>query len=254
MKSVVTAVLALVAAVLLGSPAEVTAQVPDARTVVDTWITVQNAHDLDGALALFTDDGVIRIVPAPPGTSGVWSGKQQLREVLQSWFADNLRIETTNVQVTEDRVTWFTRVWFDSWITLGVAPIDNNSEAIVQGGKLKSFTANITPEGAAKLQAAAAAAQPAPATAAAPRPAPTPPAHAVASVPESVGPPPTPPALAVPAPAPAVAAPVAAPPAQVPGRLPRTGLAGDGLALVALALGGLLFSLGLWSRRRSRVG
>jgi len=226
MKPVVTAVLAAAAAMLLGSPAGVSAQVSDARTVVNTWISVQNAHDLDGALALFTDDGIIRIVPAPPGTSGVWAGKQQLREVLQSWFADNLRIETTNVQVAGDRVTWFTRVWFDSWIKLGVAPIDNDSEAVVQGGKLKSFTANNSPEGVARLQAAAAAAQPAPA------PAPA----------------------AAPRPAPVEAAPVAAPPAQVPGRLPRTGLADDGLAPLGLALGGLLFGLGLWSRRRSRVG
>ncbi len=51
-------------------------------------------------------------------------------------------------------MTWMAKAFNDPWRELGVAPLEATGETVVQGGKIKSFTATFTPESLAKLGAA----------------------------------------------------------------------------------------------------
>ena len=61
-----------------------------------------NAHDVDGALALYADDIVWQDVGSPQPLHG----KEAVRQYIQGWFSafPDIKITVTNRLVTEDQV------------------------------------------------------------------------------------------------------------------------------------------------------
>lgn len=61
-----------------------------------------NAHDVDGALALYADDIVWQDVGSPQALQG----KEGVRQYIQAWFSafPDIKITVTNRLVTEDQV------------------------------------------------------------------------------------------------------------------------------------------------------
>jgi ketosteroid isomerase-like protein len=52
----------------------------DPLSVVKDYDAAWNAHDVDGVMAFFTDDAVVKVEPAPPDEfGGVYRGKEQIR-------------------------------------------------------------------------------------------------------------------------------------------------------------------------------
>ncbi len=125
------------------------AQPTDPLSVVTASETAVNAHDVEAALALFADDAVVKT------PFNVYVGRDQIRRFLQGAVAQNVQDEPFgSPRVAGDTVNWAGKVSYDEWRKLGVAPLETLTEAVVQGGKIRTLSAEFTPEAAERLQAA----------------------------------------------------------------------------------------------------
>jgi quercetin dioxygenase-like cupin family protein len=132
----------------------------DPAAVVQAYIRAVNAHNVDAVLALYANDAVHEVMPPPPGATGVYIGKAQIRQFYQQTAAnhDHLAVVGT-LRVVGNKVIYTKRITSDSFRRLGIAtPLDAFIVAVVRAGKFTSYTAVFTPASVAKLQAAVAAA------------------------------------------------------------------------------------------------
>jgi len=143
---VVVVVMAL--AMLLVPTRAAMAQEPDPLVVLEAYDLALNAGDVAGALALFADDAVLTT------QQGQLVGKEQIRTWLERVVAQNSRVEPVNRQVDGDKVTWQSNFFRKDIASLSNEPLEANAEAIVQEGKIKSFSSILTDEAQAKLEAA----------------------------------------------------------------------------------------------------
>ncbi len=113
----------------------------DPRSVLKRYIEAQNAGELDAALALWADDGVII------NTRGrKVAGKENLRKFIQTNISRKIKQEPEAIQTVGDKVTWINRESNESYRKLNVAPVQQNSEILVRGGKIISWV-NYFPSG-----------------------------------------------------------------------------------------------------------
>lgn len=153
-KTLLAVIAAIALAVLLLSPTGVSAQGTDPESVIKTLHGALNDKDVDAAIALVADDAVVTVIPPPPDTPGVFTGKEQIRAWYEGLVAQNFEIELSNFQVDGDNVTWLSKASIDDWRALGVAPLDFTSEGVVQDGLVKSYTVTMTEDSLARLGAA----------------------------------------------------------------------------------------------------
>ncbi len=134
-------------------------QTSDPASVVTNFERmIGNGQDTDAALALYADNAVQKIIPAPQGTSGSWSGKAELRQALD--YAVAHKVQHTlegSPQVDGNNVTASALVTNDAFQHLGVAPVKFQITAVVEGGKMTTYTATIMPAEKSRVAAAAAA-------------------------------------------------------------------------------------------------
>ncbi|MEO8288467.1 MAG: hypothetical protein ABI670_18735 [Chloroflexota bacterium] len=119
-----------------------------------------SAQDTDAALALFTDDAVLSVVPPPAGTSGVWTGKTAIRQALE--INKGLHVQRANVggpQVDGNKATVTSMVTNDNFTLWGVAPVEHSTVVVAEAGKIKSYTSTMALSERARVGAAAAAYQ-----------------------------------------------------------------------------------------------
>ena len=152
MKTRIMAMTVLV--VMLALPGALYAQETDPESVIRAIIEAINDKNVDDALALVADDAVITIVPPPPGITGVFTGKEEIRERYEMYVAHNEYTELSNFEVRGDKATWSAKVSADEFRALGLASLDFNAEGIVQGGLLKSYTFTMTDCALAMLEGA----------------------------------------------------------------------------------------------------
>ena len=113
----------------------------DPRSVLKRYIEAQNAGELDAALALWADDGVII------NTRGrKVAGQENLRKFIQTNISRKIKQEPEAIQIVGDKVTWINRESNESYSKLNVAPVQQNSEILVRGGKIISWV-NYFPSG-----------------------------------------------------------------------------------------------------------
>jgi ketosteroid isomerase-like protein len=152
MKSKMTAMILL--AVMIVLPTGLYAQDADPASIAGALVEALMAKDIDAAMALLADDAVVTVIPPPTGTSGVFTGKEEIRawyELLVSW---NFRAEISNFQVEGDKATWTTRTWADPFEPLGILPLEYHAEGVFRDGKIVSYTDTMTEDSAARLNAA----------------------------------------------------------------------------------------------------
>jgi hypothetical protein len=88
----------------------------DPRSVLKRYIEVQNAGELDAALPLWADDGVII------NTRGrKVAGKENLRKFIQTNISRKIKQEPEAIQAV--KVTWINRESNESYSKLNVAPV-----------------------------------------------------------------------------------------------------------------------------------
>jgi len=113
----------------------------DPRSVLQRYVDAQNAGNLEAAFALWAEDGAITNTRGRRVT-----GQEDLRRFIQTNIARQTRQEPESVEAVGDKVTWTNRESNDAYRRLSVAPVQQNSEIVVQGGKIKSWV-NYFPSG-----------------------------------------------------------------------------------------------------------
>src|ERR671911_56124 len=121
----------------------------DPVSVIKDFDAAWNAHDLEGVMAFFTDDAVVRMEPPSPDESGgVYTGKEQIRAGFVEPLLAGFHVEARDHQVAGhqegvgDRVIWTAMVSGDVFRQMGAEPpVVSAVEAVLQGDKIKSLTA-----------------------------------------------------------------------------------------------------------------
>lgn len=120
------------------------------QTIDAQW----NTHDLEAALATFTDDAVVTLVPPPPGQRPVSRGKAEIREFLAANMA-GFHVDSRDYEVTgPDSLRWIGVISNDLFRQLGLDGLETVTEATFQGDKLRAFTVTFTPQALAQIGAA----------------------------------------------------------------------------------------------------
>jgi hypothetical protein len=140
-------------------------QATDPAAVVDAYLAGNG--NPEAQLNMVTDDFTIRIVPPPPGTSGVWSGKAQAAGYFAFAKSQNPRVQRVGAwQVSGANVTGTVLVTVNDFLKWNVGAVQHQYEFVVQDGKIQSLTATMALSERPRVAAAAqayAAAHPAPA-------------------------------------------------------------------------------------------
>jgi hypothetical protein len=154
MKTVLGVILLGLAMALVVSPWRAVAQPNDATSITEALLAAQNSNDVDGGLALFAEDAVVQ-TPA-----GRFKGSAEIGPWLASFGNVHFQGEVVQTLVATGSLAVQTQSNMnDIFRRLGVAPVYFVVAVSVRDGKITSFTADFTPESAAKVQAARAAAQ-----------------------------------------------------------------------------------------------
>jgi hypothetical protein len=152
MKARMIAVMML--AVLLALPVALYAQEPDPMSTISAWVEALNAGDIDGALSYLADDAVVQILPPAPGTSGVFTGKEEVRGWYDSVVGQNGVTTLSDCQIEGETVTCVNTYAEDSFRSLGIDSVVGEWVAVVREGKLQSYTFTMSEESLAALMAA----------------------------------------------------------------------------------------------------
>ena len=115
------------------SPA-INGQTIDAQSTAQRYVDAQNAGDFEAALALWADDGTI------VNTRGrSVAGKENLKRFIEGNIRRKIHQKPESIKVVGSRVSWINRESNDSYRRLGVAPVQQNSEMVVEGFKIRSL-------------------------------------------------------------------------------------------------------------------
>jgi hypothetical protein len=152
MKARMVAVMVFV--VLLALPGTLCAQETDPMSVIDAWVAALNAGDIDGALSYLADDTVVTIVPPAPGTSGVYTGKGEIRGWYEGTVGEHGVTTLSDCQVDGETVTCVNTYCGDSFTSMGLDSVVAEWVAVVRDGKLHSYTWTMSDESLAALMAA----------------------------------------------------------------------------------------------------
>ena len=138
---------------MLTLPAGVAAQEQetDPAAVVEAAYAAVQANDLERAGTYLADDVVLVLVPPPPGTNGTFVGKDAVLGWYENLIKNNFAIEFSDADVSGNRVSITNQTWVDD---LPIAPVEFDGTGIVQDGLIKTLSWVITPDSAAKLEAA----------------------------------------------------------------------------------------------------
>ena len=125
----------------------------DPVSVVKDYDAAWNAHDVEGVMAFFTDDAVVRMEPPPSDEfGGVYTGKEQIRAGWIEPLMPGFHVESRDHQVAGhqegvgDRVIWTAMVSGDFFRQMGAEPpVVSPAEAVIQGDKIKFFTGTNPP-------------------------------------------------------------------------------------------------------------
>jgi ketosteroid isomerase-like protein len=144
----------VVSVVLLALPGALCAQEPDPMSIVNAWVAALNAGDIDGALSYVADDAVVTIVPPSPGTSGVFTGKEEIQGWYETIVGEHGVTTLSDCQVDGEAVTCVNTYAADSITAMGLDSLVAEWVAVVRDGKLQSYSWTITEESLAELMAA----------------------------------------------------------------------------------------------------
>ncbi|MGD2178195.1 MAG: nuclear transport factor 2 family protein [Anaerolineae bacterium] len=145
--TVVVAVLAL--------PVALYAQETDLVAVVTDYYEAVNAGDVEAALALFADDGVVYMPVPPPGMPDTYTGKEEIRGWIEGEVAMNTQFDLVDSEVDGTKVTATTSVADDVLRSFGLTSLEAKDEFTIQDGKMTARTLVWTEESLAALESAA---------------------------------------------------------------------------------------------------
>jgi ketosteroid isomerase-like protein len=116
----------------------------DPVSVMKDFDAAWNAHEVEGVegvMAFFTDDAIVRPEPPPPDKfGGVYIGKEQIRAGFVEPAMPRFHVESSDHQVAGDRVTFKAKLSGDLYRQMGAElPVEATGEVVFQGDKIKSW-------------------------------------------------------------------------------------------------------------------
>jgi len=129
-------------------------QTTDTQLTLQRYVDAQNAGDLEVALELWADDGMI-INTRGRGVAG----KENLKRFIEANIQHKIQQKPESIQVVRSKVMWINRESNDSYRRLGVAPVQQNSEMVVEGGKIRSLINYFPADEIARIEQACATPQ-----------------------------------------------------------------------------------------------
>ncbi len=145
---------------VLSFPTALHAQSEDPAGVVQASTKLFNSGDHEGSLGYWADDAVVKLIGVPPGQPDTFNGKEQIRAWYKSLAEIHFQIQEDLIKADGDTLTFKAVSSSDQLRQLGVASLTATEVYVVKNGKIASLTWTISPESAAKLQAAIAASAP----------------------------------------------------------------------------------------------
>jgi len=155
---------------VLGTPMRQSVpQQADPVEVLHAFEVQLNAHNMDGAIALFTDDAVVydpTTISCSGGTgyfcepslSTSYTSKTQIRGWLQYLAQVDIEVREVGVpQTTGNNVTWTWQVSNNGYRNLNIAPLVGAGEAVVQGNLIRYLGFRLSTDSIETLHAALAA-------------------------------------------------------------------------------------------------
>ena len=122
-----TVVLMSMLVTLLASACATTQPITEPVLVVEAFHDALNSGDLDAAMSYVTDHAKFI-------TDNVYIGKAEVRDFFQGEVDRNIHYQLSGLKLEGDIVTWNVHATSD------LSGFENPAEALVQGGKIVSFT------------------------------------------------------------------------------------------------------------------
>ena len=126
----------------------------DPKLTMQRYVDAQNSGEVEVALALWADDG--RIINTR-GRSVM--GKENLRRFIEGNVRRKIHQKPESIQVVGNKVMWINQESNDSYIRLAVAPVQQNSEMLIEGGKIRSLINYFPAKEVARIEQACASPQ-----------------------------------------------------------------------------------------------
>ncbi|MCL6432055.1 MAG: nuclear transport factor 2 family protein [Anaerolineae bacterium] len=128
---------------------------PDPISVVRDLIDTVNRRELDEAMVFLDDDVKVRIEPLLPGSSvETYTGKKFVQRFWQDLLDEHLTLEARNLEASGNEVTWDSTLSVDRLAAMGVETVQARGHAVVEEGRIDSFTLTLTPESASRVREA----------------------------------------------------------------------------------------------------
>lgn len=138
-----------------GTVMDLTQQQHQNETIVRAYYQAVAQRDT-AVVAPFLADDVIRVgIIFPDEPPKITRGAAQLLARIQRVIDDNGVISMSNLHAQGDTVTCHAQISTDLGRSEGIAPLEEDAEFLLQGGKILSFKVVSTPESAAKIRRAA---------------------------------------------------------------------------------------------------
>ncbi|MCE7981657.1 MAG: hypothetical protein DYG89_10725 [Caldilinea sp. CFX5] len=148
----------LLLVILLALPSATKAQETpppqDPEAVYRAAYAAQNAGDVEASMAFFAESAVSIALPPPPGTTGVFIGKDAIRAATADFVTRSPQIEFVDFQVNGDTVSFTLLLVEDVFRELGVFPIKFSGVAVIQDGLIQSDTWIMDKDSLGRLEAA----------------------------------------------------------------------------------------------------
>ncbi len=139
----------------MASPSRASAQSiqpTDGSSVIKAWVDALDGHNVDGALALLSDQPFLILDSSLGNGILTYSGKNEINGLLQSYVSDNIQARLERDPQEENGTTFWTESrTSDRLAKLGVNMVEYKGEALVQSGKITSLIYTPTPESEAAI-------------------------------------------------------------------------------------------------------
>ncbi len=130
-------------------------EMPDPISVVRDLIDALNRRELDEAMVFLDDDVKVKIEPSLPGSSvETYTGKKFVQRFWQDLLDEHLTLDARNLEASGNEVTWDSTLSVDRLTAMGVETVQARGHAVVQEGRIDSFTLMLTPESASRVREA----------------------------------------------------------------------------------------------------
>lgn len=106
----------------------------DPESIYAAIQTARLAGDIETAMAYYADDAVWIALPPPPGSTGIFAGKEAIQAIMEDLYDRNFVYTYTDFQVHGNKAATTIQATEDVFTGLGIDPITFNGTSIINNG------------------------------------------------------------------------------------------------------------------------